>query len=696
MLKGWSVGLAVALGLACGGARSGEPPEPPADVRSSLTVEHLLLITVDTLRADALGFAGNARVATPTLDRLAATGVVFTDAHAHNVVTLPSHANILTGRYPYQHGVRDNQGFRLAPDTPTLATLLADAGFATAAFVAAFPLDSRFGLDRGFAVYDDRLSGNVGALGARPLERRGDEVVAMAVRWWSENAGRRRFLWVHLFEPHAPYEPPAPFAERYAAAPYLGEVSAVDAYLRPLLEPFLAGSQPGTLIAFTSDHGEALGDHGELTHGLFAYEPTLKVPLVLWAPGLAPGRRQTPARHIDLAPTLLAAAGVAVPPDLPGRSLLEPGGSGDAGSYFEALTATLDRGWAPLRGTIQGGGKFIDLPLPELYDLVDDSGETDNRVSAQPRRAAELANGLPPESLWPPQRGAVSAEDERALRALGYLGGGAAAKAVYTTADDPKNLVDLDRKVHQMIDLYERGRLAEAAALGREVVAARPDMGVASYYLAQTLLAAERRDEALAVMTEAQRRGVATPELVRQLALTLAEVGRFPEAVAALERRATGGDPDDLAALGLVLSEAGRQDEAAATLERTLAVDAGHAIAWQHLALVALRRGDFAAARERAERALAENDGLSLAWSYLGSARYKLGEARGALEGWERAVAIDPADFDALYNIGLVAPEVGDRDKARAALERFLDAAPPDRYGADLDDARRRLAALGG
>jgi arylsulfatase A-like enzyme/Flp pilus assembly protein TadD len=692
--------LALATAAACGSGESRLAGRPaPASEREivapALPVDHLLLITVDTLRADALGFAGNASVATPTLDRLARAGVVFTDAHAHNVVTLPSHANILTGRYPYQHGVRDNQGFRLPPEVPTLATVLADAGFATAAFIAAFPLDSRFGLDRGFAVYDDHLSGNVGALGARPLERSGDEVVALARRWWSEHAGRRRFLWIHLFEPHAPYEPPAEFAGRYPDMPYLGEVSAVDAYLTPLLEPFLASREAPTLIAFTSDHGEALGDHGELTHGLFAYEPTLKVPLVLWAPGLAPGRRQVPARHIDLAPTLLAAAGVAAPPDLPGRSLLAPSGPEDADSYFESLTATLDRGWAPLRGTIRGGAKLIDLPLLELYDLANDPEETDNRSRTQPQRAEALRAGLPPESVWPPQRGAVSAEEERALRALGYLGGGASAKSVYTVADDPKNLVDLDRKVHQVIDLYERGRLAEAAALGREVVAARPDMGVASYYLAQVLLAGGQRDEALAVMVEAQRRGSSTPVLVRQLALTLAEVGRLPEAVRALERAVAGGDPDDLAALGLVLSEGGSQDEARAALERALATDPGHAVAWQHLALTALRRDDFAAARQHAERALAENDGLGLAWSYLGSARYNLGDPRGALAAWEQAVAIDPTDFDALYNIGLVAPEVGEREKAREALEQFLAGAPRDRYGADLDDARRRLATLG-
>ncbi len=687
------------LAAACGGAERAEPTAAAAEATPAAArpaVRHLLLITVDTLRADALGFAGNTRVETPTLDRLAAAGTVFADAHAHNVVTLPSHANILTGRYPYQHGVRDNQGFRLPPGVPTLATWLSEAGFATAAFVGAFPLDARFGLDRGFDVYDDRLSGNVGAQGARALERPATEVVAAAWRWWQANAGRRRFLWVHLYDPHAPYEPPASLAGRYASEPYLGEVAAVDAALEPLLAPFLAGAEEPTLIAFTSDHGEALGEHGELTHGLFAYEATLKVPLILWAPGLPPGRADRHARHVDLAPTLLAAAGVGLPPDLPGHSLLDDAPTEAGESYFEALTATLDRGWAPLRGTVRDGMKLVDLPVAELYDLRRDGGEEENLFAARREEARALAALLPAESVWPPARGATTAAEEAALRSLGYLGGRAPAKATYGAEDDPKNLVALDRQVHEVIDLYERGRLAEAESLGRRVVAARPDMGIASYYLAQVLLAAGRDGEALAVMEASYRRGAATPELLRQLGLTLGASGRAAEAVELLRGAAASGDPEDLNALGLVLSEAGRQEEAEAALQRVFAADARNAVAWQHLALASLRRGDWAAARERAERALAENDGLGLAWSYLGSARYKLGEPREAVAAWQRAVAIDPQDFDALYNIGLVAPEVGDVAAARAALERFLAAAPPARYGADLEEVRRRLASLGG
>ncbi|MEZ5332998.1 MAG: sulfatase-like hydrolase/transferase, partial [Thermoanaerobaculia bacterium] len=250
--------LALVVVAACGDAghtREGTVTAVPA---SSLHVDDLVLVTVDTLRWDAVDFLGPHDDVTPTLDRLAAEGIVFPFAHAHNVVTLPSHTNILTGRLPYQHGVRDNSGFRLPASVPTLAETLRDAGFATAAVVAAYPLDARFGLDRGFDLYDDYLAGDTGG-GDRALERSGQEVVTRALAWWRENAGQRRFLWVHLFEPHAPYEPPEPFASRFAGEPYLGEVATADAALAPLLAEVTA-PDASTLVAVTADHGEALGD----------------------------------------------------------------------------------------------------------------------------------------------------------------------------------------------------------------------------------------------------------------------------------------------------------------------------------------------------------------------------------------------------------------------------------------------------
>ncbi len=660
----------------------------------------VLLVTIDTLRADALGFMGNAKAATPTLDRLARAGKVFPFAHAHNVITLPSHTNILTGLYPFQHGVRENSGFRLAPDVPTLASLLRAAGYRTAAFVAAYPLSAEFGLGQGFETYDDRFP-----RGSRPTEfvlaeRRGDQVVAPAREWWQAHRGERRFLWVHLFDPHAPYAPPEPFASRFKNDPYLGEVAATDSFLTPLLEPFLAGREAPALVIVTGDHGEALGEHGELTHGLFAYEPTLHVPLVVWGAGVSPGSDPRSARHVDILPTVLAATGVKMPAarfgPYPGRSLLAAAPSGSAAdAYFESLSAALNRGWAPLSGLIRDGKKAISLPLAELYDLARDAGETTNLYSAEKALAERMLAAVPRASIWPPRnREQASSEATRRLEALGYVASTAPIKASYGAEDDPKALIQLDGKIHNLIDLYSRGQAAAAVKLGREIVNERPGMPIGHSLLAQALLEAGDTPGAVTVMEGARAKGLASDSLLRQLALSLAELGRAAEGLAVIDPLARQGDREAQAARGLLLSEAGRQDEARRALQDLLAKDADNPKAFETLALVALRQGRWAEARDQAEKALALNADLPLAWNNLGVARFQLGEASQALAAWQRAVELDPKLYDALYNLGFKALQLGRADLARPALERFVATAPPARFGPDIAEARQALSGM--
>jgi arylsulfatase A-like enzyme/Tfp pilus assembly protein PilF len=656
----------------------------------------VVLITIDTLRADTLGFAGDERVETPVLDRLAAAGRVWTDAHAHNVVTLPSHANILTGRYPFQHGIRDNSGFVLPESVPTLAHFLRQAGYATGAFVAAYPLDARFGLNRGFDVYDDHYP-----LGSNPedfviAERRGDAVVAAALAWWNgaRGSGRPRFLWVHLYDPHAAYDPPEPFRSRFRDDLYRGEVAATDAFLAPLLTPHLEGREAPALVVVTADHGEALGEHGELTHGLFAYEPTLKVPLVLWGKGVPPGRDASPARHVDIVPTILAALGLDRPEGLPGRSLLLPGEPGD--SYFEALTTNLNRGWAPLRGVLRDRKKVIDLPLPELYDLETDPKEADDRFAAERRTARDLLAALPEESLWPPAKGTVSPEEEARLRSLGYSAGSERRKASYTAEDDPKKLIDLDRKIHRIIDHYSRLRYAEAAALAREVVQARPQMSEGYEQLALALRQLERHDEAIAALREGVRRAGGKESLQRQLGLALSEAGQAPEAVEVLRPLADGTDSATLNALGIALSDSGRHAEAEAALRRVVERYPSDPKGSENLGIVLLRMDRIAEARDALRKALEINPGLPIAWNTLGVALYRLEGPAAALAAWERSVALDPGQYDALYNMGWVAAEAGHPGQARQALARFIQTAPPQRWGPEIQKARQLLAQLGG
>jgi tetratricopeptide (TPR) repeat protein len=472
-----------------------------------------------------------------------------------------------------------------------------------------------------------------------------------------------------------------------------------------LLKPFLDGGEPPALVIVTSDHGEALGEHGEQTHGLFAYEPTLKVPLVVWGPGVTPGRDGRPARHIDIAPTILQALGLAVPAPLAGRSLLADPVAGET-TYFEALSTNLNRGWAPLRGLLKDGKKWIDLPLPELYDLPADPGERANLFATERRTGAALRAALPAESVWPPPRGEISAEEEARLRSLGYFSGSAEAKAAYTAEDDPKNLIEVDRKLHQGIDLYSRGRYAEAAELAREVAAARPDMAEGYEHLALCLRQLERHDEAIEVLRGALARGIERPSLRRQLGLALSEAGRAAEAVTILSTLVAGkaghaadaadnADTATLNAYGNALSEAGRHADALAVLQRSVAAAPEDPKGSENLGITLLRMDRPAEARDALRRALAINPALPISWNTLGVALYRLEGPAAALDAWEKAVAIDPSQYDALFNIGLVAAEAGRPAQARRALTRFVETAPRGRWGADVQKAQRLLAELG-
>jgi arylsulfatase A-like enzyme/Flp pilus assembly protein TadD len=672
-----------------------------ADSRPTEAVD-VVLVTIDTLRADALGVSGNPDASTPLLDRLAAAGRLYVNAHSHNVVTLPSHVNILTGRYPYQHGVRDNSGFTVPEGVPTLATLLKQAGYATGAFVGAYPLDARFGLNRGFDVYDDHYPRGSNPSEFVIAERRGDQVVAPALAWWRSQAAaepgkkKPRFLWVHLYDPHASYDPPEPFKSRFAAKPYLGEVAASDSFLAPLLEPMLDGKETPALVIITGDHGEALGDHGELTHGLFAYESTLHVPLIVWGAGVHPGRDQRWARHVDIVPTVLDRLGLDRPEGIPGRSLLEPPSKEPEDSYFEALSTNLNRGWAPLRGVLRDGRKWIDLPIPELYNLPVDPGEQKNLASDDRRIGAALRKTLPEEAVWPPRKGSVSPEEEQRLRSLGYSVGSGTAKTVYTPADDPKSLIGVDRKLHQVVDLYSRAHYPEAAALSREVIAERPELAEAYEHAALSLQMLERHDEAVSVLRSGLGKVVADESLRRHLAQALSESGRPTEAVEVLRPYERNGEPATLAALGVALSDAGRSEDGERVLRGLVSQDDSDPKAHENLGIVLLRMNRAAEARDQLRRALDLNGSLPIAWNTLGVALYQLEGPEAALTAWRKAYELDPRQYEALFNTGLVAASLGRRDEARDALVRFARTAPPQRFGADIRKAESILREIGG
>jgi arylsulfatase A-like enzyme/Flp pilus assembly protein TadD len=676
-MRGLLLSFLLAFGLACNQEKEQATPSPKA--------QDIILITIDTLRADSTGFGGSTRVKTPWLDSLAAKGTVFGNAHAHNVVTLPSHANILTGLLPYQHGIRDNAGFTLDPKHETVATSLKRAGFATAAFVGAFPLDARFGLDEGFDVYDDNYGKGQAAFNFSVQERRADSVLQAASAWWRSNEGRKRFLWVHVYDPHAPYAPPEPYASEYRDAPYLGEIAYVDQQLAGAFGT-LSGDP---LIVVTADHGEGLGDHGEMTHGLFAYEPTLKVPLVVSGGGAPQGVERDAVRHVDIVPTILEAAGLPLPQTLAGTPLFR---GGDRDTYFESLSANLNRGWAPLTGVIRGQVKYIDLPVVELYDLPSDPAEKRNVANERRRDVDAARKFLAPlrSSLIPAPR-TISAEAMARLRSLGYVTGTAAAKTEYTSADDPKNLIHLDSKLHEVTASFERNEPEQALRLAREVVAERPDMAGGREMLALMLRETGRLQEAIAELDKLAGRADATDDNRVQLALLLSETGRADRATQLLQPFADSSNPDLLNAYGVALADSGRPDEAIRQWQRVLAMDEDNAPAYQNLGITALRSNDTRTARTHLTRALELNPRLPLALNTLGVVSARENDLRSAIAYWNKAVELDPRQYDALFNTGLVQTQAGNYAEARKALQQFVRTAPAAKYAKDLETARRAL-----
>jgi Tfp pilus assembly protein PilF len=469
------------------------------------------------------------------------------------------------------------------------------------------------------------------------------------------------------------------------------------------------------MVVVTGDHGEALGDHGEMTHGLFAYESTLRVPLIVaqlggnapaWAaasaqaPAAAPPVVADPVRHIDIVPTVLDVLGLPTAADLPGVSLVQPRSvrpDADRVSYFEALTASLNRGWAPLRGVVVGRDKYIDLPLPELYDLGADPGERDNLAGrASPRRTA-LEQALDRFS-----RGAVDSrqvsdpEATERLRALGYVTGSASPKARYTEADDPKRLVELDQAIHRAVDLYQRGLARDAMPIYEEILAAHPRMEVAYAHLAMLQWDIGTPGAAVATLRRALAAGIDSQAIRTKLGIYLAESGNVAEAVPLLRASVSGEFPDldALNALGISLARSGRADEAVTTFRRILESSPSDAMALENLGSIALERGALTEARDYFTRALASDPASAQAHNGLGVVAMKSGDRRAAIDHWRQSVARDPTNFHALYNVAMALVDEGQPTVARPYLERFARTAPPVFYASDLSRVRAILAQM--
>ena len=482
---------AAAAAAGCGGAAP--VPTPAAHPGPP---KRIVLVTIDTWRWDALGASGSGRVATPNLDAFAKGGWYCPKAWSSATLTAPSHATILTGLQPYHHGIRNNHGFRLAPGTRTLAALLRERGYATAAFVSAHPLARVTGLDTGFTVYDDRCApGDL--LSVVPRWRQGAETIE-AARAWLRGAPERFFLWVHLYEPHDPYAPPEPYRGTYRAAPYFGDVAYADELVGRLKAALGAAGENDALWIIAGDHGEALEDHGETTHSLFVYDATARVPLIVWAPGsIAPAKIDF-ARLVDVAPTVLALAGLAQPSGLDGRPLAAAAGSRESGpAYVETMYGYLDFGASPVRALSDGRYKVIDVPRREIYDLASDPAESKNlegrKAAPQVTALVKALEALPPAAPAAPEE--ATGDTVKALKSLGYIGAGG-EYALGRGGMDPKAFAPLFRKLNTVRALCEAKRFTEAAPIYGQLLAAFPRSSVLACELGLVEMALGKTTEA--------------------------------------------------------------------------------------------------------------------------------------------------------------------------------------------------------
>ena len=649
---------------------------------------NVVLVTVDTLRADRLGSYGHAAALTPTIDALAARGVRFTTAIAHVPLTGPSHASILTGLTPLGHGVRDNGGFALPAQVKTAAEDFRAAGYRTAAFVSGFPLDRRFGFDRGFDTYDDHLPRGNDRRRTPYVERFADATTDAALRWLSAPAAGAAanpfFLWVHYYDPHAPYEPPGALAERFRTDPYDGEIAFVDAQLARLLGAIEGkGSLAQTLVLVTADHGEALGEHGEGTHGLFIYDSTLRVPWILAGPGVAAGRvSATVARGIDVLPTLLDYSGLPAVATVDGRSL-RPAADGremsDAPAYAESIYGEREFGWAPLYAWRTARYKLIEAPRPELYDLEADAGETANRFGERAAQAEELRRKLQTALSRPAPAAAAAVDGETAERlgALGYLGGGRAQGPSGRPGRDPKDGVRLMPRLNRGMSTARTDPEAAIRDL-TSVLAEDPGLLMARRTRAVAYASAGRYAQAIAELRGLEKEGQLTAEDAVVLGDNLRFAGRLAESAEVLQRAAR--ENPKFAQPWLSLAEVHikqkKNAEAAAAYEHVLSLAPDHIEALRGLGDIALLEERTDAAAARYGRILEVDPADAGAMTKMGVLRMRAGRADEATALFRQAIGREPVNAEALLYLAGALASTGHPAAAAPYFERALAAGP--------------------
>ena len=677
------------LFYACGASRPGIGALPRGVHAADLD---LIVVTLDTTRADRLGCYGAKDVATPALDGMAARGVRFAAAVSPMPLTLPAHGTLFTGLLPGAHGVRDNGGYKLSPDLVTLAEVLKGRGFATGGFVSAFVLDHRWGIAQGFdRYYDDFDLKQQEKLSMGDIQRPGNETLDHALEWIRGVADRRFFAWVHLYDPHAPYEPPEPFRSRYAGRPYDGEIAWTDSLVARLFgELERMGLKRKTVIAVLADHGESLGEHGEQGHGYFVYEPVAHIPFLLETPydGTRGRVVEEVVRSIDVAPTLLDLLGIAGGLKGTGSSVVPLIGgkaSRPGEGYTESYYPRLHYGWSELRAVRTKRWHFIEAPKPELYDLDADPSESVNLAARELsvlERMREALAGFERDSAPTIAATAPVEEDEETLRrlaSLGYVGGSAADDGrSFRELPDPKDRLDVYDRMGRIRGLLKDGHEEEAIPMLTAVLAEAPEVVDAYYSLGNCYAKKHDWPKAASYYKEALARRPDHDYAMIGLADTLVAEGKIDDAIAGY-RHFLASDPTNaqiLYKLAQVQLDDGRDGDAAASFRATLAAEPATARAEVGLGVIAFRAKDDREAKAALARALAIDPKARWARYNQALIAESEGDAPRAITEYRAEIDSYPDAYKALFNLGRLLGKTGDARGSIEALRRAVDHQP--------------------
>jgi arylsulfatase A-like enzyme/Flp pilus assembly protein TadD len=665
------LGCAVTLGaLVCCKRADDSAPQAASPALKPL---NLVVVTIDTMRPDHLHCYGYSKIETPTMDSIAASGTLFENAVTQTPLTPPSHASIFTGVNPNVHHVRDTGGFVLQPTSTTLATILLRQGWDTAAFVSSAVLKKLFGFSQGFNTYDDQMpKPGSGHEFLEDPERRAGDTVDRAIGWLQAQTGKPYFLWVHLYDPHMPYQPPAPFREKYKEHPYDGEIAYADRELGRLLDVVRKKSPAErTIIAILSDHGESLGEHGEYSHGVFLYDATLRIAFLMSGPGVPGGMRvKQQARTIDFLPTVLELMGGKAPTAVQGASLT-PAFKGQeaptAVSYAETLYPKINMGWAELRGIRTNHWKYVRAPKPELYDLTRDPGETANVLASQSAEVqkleAQLKAAIGGEGAEKVETSSIDPHTLDQLKSLGYISGFSARTYDLTgQGTDPKDRVGILKLLQQAEDPEAHTAISRRIELLQQAVKEDPSNPDLYYQLGAKLEKAGRHAEAMKLYYAGLEKGIQDARLHSRIADLLVRSGKKEEAIPEYEKAAQMNPADTASQTNLAVAylEKGRVADAERVFKWVITTDPGSGAAYNGLGLIAIQRQDTAAAR-----------------GYFA-----------------KAVELDPDLMEAQLNLGLIYRMAGEGAKARACFETFLAKASPAQYGEVLPKVRAALAEL--